>query len=225
MIRIYILIGLAFLTYYGYDGMRGDDTLKTLSLADLEAGGAGESRYLEISDCFTTGVFVYEYKDDDRDRATSVIFPVISSDAFIAEILKSDESDTTELLTESESSEMVTTHLLVKRSTARFAPECAAGDGSCTQDLIDYITDGEEIRGFTVKGTTRLGLDDLDEKDRDLIQSLNYNIADNVVFLEEDSEPRGTSMSLLMIVGGILGMLITIGTWFAGRSSAENTTP
>ena len=238
MIRIYILIGLSFLVYYGYDGLRGDSTLKTMSLTELETQGVGDSRYLEITDCFTTGVFVYEYEDDNKDRATSVIFPVINSDAFLQALLEGEETDTTDLVTDADTTysdtdtevaEKVTTHLLIKRSAAKFKAECAEGDGSCTQDLLDYIFGSEEYRGFTVRGTTRIGLDDLEEKDRELIQSLNYNLADKVVYLEEDSEPRGAMASILMIAGGILGMLITVGTWFAGRASSaggnEQTPP
>ena len=229
MIRIYILIGLSFLIYYGYDGLRGDSTLKTMSLTELETQGVGDSRYLEITDCFTTGVFVYEYEDDNKDRATNVIFPVINGDAFLQAIIDDEQTDTTddftfadtiESVNEAEVAEKVTTHLLIKRNTAKFKPECAEGDGSCTQDLLDYIFGGEEARGFTVRGTTRIGIDDLEEKDRELIQSLNYNLADKVVYLEEDSEPRGSVASILMIAGGILGILITVGTWFAGRTSS-----
>ena len=224
MIRIYILIGLSFLVYYGYDGLRGDSTLKTISLTELETQGVGDSRYLEITDCFTTGVFVYEYEDDNKDRATSVIFPVINSDAFLQEILEDEitVADTTDMSIDTLAKEKITTHLLVKRSTDKFNAECAEGDGSCTKDLIEYIFGGEEYRGFTLRGTTRIGIDDLDEKDRELIQSLNYNLADQVVYLEEDSEPRGATASILMIAGGILGMLITIGSWFTGRSSTSS---
>lgn len=221
MYRIYILIAFGFVTYYGYDGMRGDSSLRTLSVTEIENGGVGDSRFIEITDCYTSGAFVYEYEDNNKDAATSVIFPVISSESFLREVEETIVADSADFSTEFIENEKIKTHILIKRNTARFDPSCAAGDGTCTKDLTDFILEGEELRGFTVRGTTLLGLDEMDSRDRELIQSLNYEIADNVVFLEEDAEPKGTALSLLMIVAGILGMLITIGSWFMGRTSSD----
>lgn len=203
MIRIYMIIGLLFVSYYGFDGMRGDHNLLKISLEELETNGIGDSRYLEITDCYTNGSFVYEYNEDSPDSVKKVIFAVINREAFEAEgmrlLIFGDSIPV-------DSAERPTTRLLVQRSTSKFKADCGAGDGTCTSDLMDQITSGEELQGFTLRGTTRLGLDDLSEEDRSLIESLNFNIGDPVVFLEEDAEPQSTTTALAMLIGGIIGI-------------------
>ncbi len=47
-------------------------------------------------------------------------------------------------------------------------------------------------------------------------QHLVFKISPNVVYLKEDSEPKSNTTSILMLIGGILGVLITIGSYFTG---------
>lgn len=207
MLRFYILIGLGFLIYYGYDGIRGDQELKKLTIKEVQESGVGESRYLEISDCFTTGAFVYEYEEDEPDLATKVIIPIMDQEVFISEMQRiyiSADSTSTETF------ERAKIRLLVQRKPGNYAEDCAKGDGSCAKDLVDAITSGDELTGFTVRGMTQVGIDELSEKDKSLVQSLNYDIHDQVILLEEGAEPKGTTMALMMIIGGVLGVALTL---------------
>ena len=220
--RIYLIIALTLLAYYGFNGLQGDRELRSITLNELETEGIGDSRYLEITDCFTTGSFVYEYNQDKPENPNKVIFAVINQEAYSREVLRSlifgDSTMADPAVMEGSTgvedslssglnfSAKPTTHLLVQRNPTRYAEDCAAGDGSCLQDLTEKILSGEELQSLTLKGTTRIGLDDISEEDRNLIQTLNLNIAEDVIFLEEDAEPQDTTTALLMLIGGIMGI-------------------
>lgn len=207
MLRLYILIALGFLIYYGYDGIRGDQGLKKMTMKEVWESGVGESRYLEISDCFTTGAFVYEYDEDKPDYATKVIIPVMDKAVFVSEMQRiylSGDSLAADTLARTK------IRLLVQRKEGKYAEDCAKGDGSCAVDLVEAITSGDELAGFTIKGMTQIGIDELSDKDKDLVQSLHYDLHDQVILLEEGAEPRGTTMSLLMIIGGVIGVALTL---------------
>jgi hypothetical protein len=212
----FLLIGLfLYIIYYGYDGMRGDNDLKKLSMDELMKEGIGDSRYLEITGCYSTADIVYKYSQKSPNQVTDVIFPVLDSTSFFEAIFNEIESVYGDSSTQS-SKFKNKTMLLIKRDPNKFSSNCISirDDHSCLDDLVHE----DSITPFSVKGTVLLGLDDLDSETKNLISSLNYNISDKVIFLEENSEPKGKVLSFLMILGGILGLVVVGFYFFKNRS-------
>lgn len=204
-------LSLLALIVLGIDGLIGDFNLKKLSLAEIEANGIGDildSRYIEISGCFTDGTYLYGYEEPHSEKVSRVIFPVINRETFLRIKARKMAPDSIGKSSTDTTIGKITTHILVQRNEARFKPDCAAGIGSCTQDLIDLTIGGDELKGFTLRGLTLGALTDSEGNKK--LKSLNYTVADNVVFLEEDTEPRGIFKSVMMIIGGILGIPVLI---------------
>ncbi|MDR2286616.1 MAG: hypothetical protein LBE04_03960 [Prevotellaceae bacterium] len=184
---ILILSGLSI--YYCFDRIKGNHRLKTFSLNEIKENGIGDNRYLEVTNCYTLGSFVYHYNPDNPDYTSGIIFPAVTEDEYFA------------CLNEGANIELNTV-LLIKRSTNKFNPNCMQGEEhTCLDDLC---------ADFTIRGMVLLGLDDIDDDDKELIQSLNYNISSNVIFLEEDKTPRGILLSVLMLAAGIFAAIIAL---------------
>jgi hypothetical protein len=204
------------LAYYGFDGLRGNHNLKKMSLEEVEKYGVGNSRYLEVSNCYALGSFVHEYDKKRPDNVENVIFPIVSKKTFHKYL----ESEALQMEDASESDTArrnivdLQTTLIVKRSKAKFSSGCAKGDGTCLDDLLDFDSEQFMKSGFSIKGVTLVGLDDVDSETKSLIQRLDYKMGTNVLLLEEDAEPRGSLPSILMLIGGILGLLAVGASFF-----------
>jgi hypothetical protein len=177
-----IVCGVFGLIYGGIDGLYGDTELKTVSLADLSKESKGNSRYLEITGCYVAGDFVYSY-DKNTTKVLSVIFPVISA----------------EQISDYISPGLATTKLIVIRDQKKFSPDCAENE-TCLSDFDDIPDEG-----FTIRGMTVWGFDNIDSETEELIRTLNYSISSDVVVLKENDMPETTKTgSVLMLLGGIL---------------------
>lgn len=214
--KFYILIACAFLGYYGFDGLRGDHNLKSMTLEEVEESGVGNSRFLEISNCFGLGNFVYKYDEKNPDKVTDVIFPVVSKKVF-DDYFENISYDGEEIVS---GVEEISTVLLVKRSASKFTADCFNNNESCLDDLLDFDDEDFFDNGFTVKGVTLVGLEDVDSETKELILSLDYKMGDKVLFLEEDAEPRGMLLSFLMLGGGLIGAL-AIGASYLKKKDPE----
>ena len=84
--RIILIILFFFLAYNGYDGLKGDDNLKKLTMSQLIKEGVGDNRYVEISECYSKGDIVYKYSKESPSNIIEVIFPVMDSTSFYNEI-------------------------------------------------------------------------------------------------------------------------------------------
>ncbi|GEM_PF-6870720 len=196
--KLIAIIALAVLAYNGYDGLRGSTDLMEYSAKDVESSGIGDNRFIKINDGYTTGEFVYNYSKGSPQKATSVIFPLISDEILTQYI--NGKSD-------------ITIKVLIKRSTSRFSSDCVR-DTSCINDILQK----QENSGFSIQGVTQIGLNDVDDETKRLLSQSGFNIDSKVVFLEEDAEPKSSTKSILMLIGGILGIIIVVGTYFKSET-------
>jgi hypothetical protein len=112
----------------------------------------------------------------------SVIFPVIS----------------VEQIDDYISSGLATTKLVVIRDPKKFSSDCME-NGTCLADFEDMPDEG-----FTIRGMTVWGFDNIDSETKELIRTL-YSIPSDVVVLKENDMPKTTKTgSVLMLLGGIL---------------------
>lgn len=197
--KIIIIIALAFLAYNGYDGLRGSSDLVEYSADEIENKGIGDNRYIKIKNGYSIGQFVYNYSKDLPQKASSVIFPLISEEKVNQFV--NGKSD-------------ITIKILIKRNTARFNSDCLR-DTSCVNDIMEK----QVKNGFSIKGVTQIGLNDVDDETKRLLSESGFNIDNKVVFLEEDAEPQGATKSILMLIGGILGLIIVVRTYFKSEKN------
>ena len=125
--KIIALIVLFWVAYTGYDGMKGNKDLVDFNVDQIEKSAIGDNRYISISGGYTTGQFVYNYFKSDNQKATSVIFPLISKGKFESFL----NNQSTNILI----------NVLVKRSSGRFSEDCVK-DTSCLNDVLKLQNDG-----------------------------------------------------------------------------------
>lgn len=215
--RLALIAVFLYLIYAGFDGLKGDDDLKKISMGELIKDGVGDSRYLEITGCYSKGDIVYKYSPKSPNKVTDIIFPVIDSAAFIDAIINEmalefgDEDSSIK-----QNKDLNKTMLLIKRDPNKFSSTCISQgeDHTCLDDLLTV----DSISPFSIKGTVQLGLNDVDSETRKLISSLNYNVSDKVIFLEENTEPKGKALSFFMILGGFLGIGFVGYSYYRSRS-------
>ena len=190
-IWLFVVCGIVWLIYSGIEGLYSNAELKKISLEELSKKSVGRSRYLEITGCYTDGLYVVQYYEN-TGKISGVIFPVLTLEEFIKSM---DEST-------------ATTKLIVIRNSENFSSDCYEKN-SCLDDILDFSEEG-----FTIKGLTVWGFDNSEVSDetRKLIQSINYNIQSDIVILREDAQPetKGKVFPALMLIGGILLLVFGI---------------
>lgn len=205
--RIYLLFGALYLSYLGYDGIGGNQELVKTSVDDIVKNGVGDNRYLEISGCFSTGAIVYEYEESKPTSVDQVYFPVIPKEDFYAKFIG-------ELSKEAATKTKV--HVIVKRDKTKYKPECIGSgtdDHTCLDDIVDFDSDKYLEDGLVLKGTVRVGADEIGQKKLDLFKTINYEIADNLILVEENETMRGKFLSWLMLIGGMIISLGILGSY------------
>lgn len=212
--RIYLLLAALYLSYLGYDGIGGNQEMVKTSVENIVKNGVGDNRYLEVSGCFATGDIVYEYEESNPNSVDQVYFPVIVKEEFIAKILgeSSEEAET-----------KAKVHVIVKRDKTKYKPECiiAGEDGhTCLDDIADFSSDKYYEDGLILKGTVRVGADEIGQKKLDLFKTMNYEFADNLILIEENEEMRGEFLSWLMLIGGIVIILGILGSYVYKKDQA-----
>jgi hypothetical protein len=193
------LIAFFFLAYNGCDGLTGNKDLVEYSIEKIEQSGTAENRYIQINNGYTTGEFVYHTDKNLPNSANSIIFPLISKSNFE----KGVKGETN-----------LSIKVLVQRSSKRFNSHCIE-DTSCINDVVDQQM---KKKGYSVKGLTLIGLNDVDSETKKLLGSSGFNIDSNVVFLEEDMEPTSNTKSILMLIGGILGIIGILNTFISPKT-------
>lgn len=173
--------------YYGFDGVITNQDIVEYTADEIEINGISSNRYIEISDGFTTGNYVYEYTSSNS--ANEIIFPLVG------------EKQITSFLKEEETALQI--KIIVKRNHKKFKSNCIT-DNTCVNDIIDQQFDS----GYTVRGVTLVGFDNIDDETKDLLKSSEFNISDDVIFIEEGSKPRESIYSILMLIGGVIGVFI-----------------
>lgn len=187
---LFIIVGVIWLVINGIDGLRGSNVLKTISLEELSKDNVGKSRNLEIDGCYIIGDYVTEYYDETQ--VLKVIFPVVTLD----EGLKTFPS----------------TKLIVIRNKDKFSPDCGVSN-SCLNDLIEFPDEG-----FTIKGRVAW-MGEVDDDVKTLIESVHYDIVDDVIILHEDATFNKKWKSFLMLLGG-LALVVLLVVLFLRRSKS-----
>jgi len=207
--RIYFLLGAAALAYAGYEGIGGNQELVKMSLSDVAKQGVGDNRYLELKDCYATSVIVYDYAKEKPDAAREVYFPIMTKGEFISQmvnaILDKDSTQTTAVLA------------VVKRDKEKYRPDCINGQAeghSCLDDIVDLSSEAYMKTGLTLRGTVKVGADEIDAETLRLLKDSNYEVPEKLILLEENEEPRGKPLSWVMLIGGILVFLGVLATFF-----------
>ncbi len=198
--RLIVIILLAIMAYNGCDGLRVNNEIKEYSIETIENDGIGKNRYIKIINGYTEGGYVYSHFESSENKIESVIFPMLSEEKLI----------------EYSEGKNITVSVLVKRSKIKYQDSCHK-ENTCLDDLIEQFDQG----GFSVKGITQVGLNDVDDKTKELLQQFNFKIEEKVLFIEEDSEPQSSLKSFLMLIGGVLGIIILISKYFKSYDSID----
>ncbi len=177
--------------WYGGDGLWVNLTsgkLTTFSIETVEKHGIGNSRYVNITDGTWSNGYVYQY-DQKTTKVNYVIFALESAETFLA----------------IEAGEKKPVRVLVKKKAS-----------TSTLRLDEWaIKNGAEAEKVEIQGVTLIGFDSIDDSSRKLIQSLGMEISEDVIFIEEGSEPRSLIKNLLMFTPSALFFGFMIFGFFA----------
>lgn len=200
MRKLILLVLASMLAYYGFDGLTINKDLVEYSMENIEKKGIGDDRFIKLTGAYPTGEYVYHYDVENPNVANKIIFPLVSKKVFD----KIEEGKTSKFPVK----------VLVKRSSAKFKRNCVASN-SCIDDVI------QQMDNYTVKGVVLPGLDDVDDETKELLNGSGLNIGNDVIFIEEDEEPKSNTKSILMLIGGIIGILLIIGSLFSNDEDED----
>ncbi|MFC7047785.1 TerB family tellurite resistance protein [Emcibacter nanhaiensis] len=196
-----ILIVLACMgVWYGGDGLwvsLTSNKLTTFNVETVEEHGIGNNRYIKITDGTWGSGIVYQY-DQDTGAVDYVIFALESPETYQA-------------IAEGRPAEV---HVLVKK-------DAHTNVSRLEQWMIENGADEEKVE---VQGVTLVGFDSIDDSSRNLIESMDMKISDDVVFLEEGKKPESMTKNLLIFIPSALFLLFVIYSFFRKEDETEEIT-
>jgi len=202
MIRIAIalVVGGAFLTFFGYNENKlasaADTDPQTMTAAELIANGPGDNAHILLEDfqviAWETIVLTPE---DNENKYEKVWAPVITiDDPYIEEIQALPDTALT------------TPPYREEIGLILYSKDIASGAE------LERVAMNETVQGLVINEIDTLSGDELKE----LQKSLKID-PDKVIILEHNRNPKSGGLTMLMMVGGILLILSGLGLFFVTR--------
>ena len=200
VLRLIIILACGVFLWDGFDQVgvtMFNNEIKNFTIEEVENGGVGDARYIEVTDTFPAGIMVYT-EDQDTGHVSDVVFPVTTLEKVV-------------LATEDDPAQAT---LYILRDLDKM------GEQSCTYDNDFCIA--FELQ--TYKGIVQVGLNDMDDETRDLFVDNGLELPENVVVLAENKEPAAISESLMTMGLALLILLIALWsfTWGKGKGKGED---
>jgi hypothetical protein len=202
MIRIAIalVVGGAFLTFFGYNENKlasaADTDPQTMTAAELIANGPGDNAHIILEDfqviAWETIVLTPE---DNENKYEKVWAPVITiDDPYIEEIQALPDTALT------------TPPYREEIGLILYAKDISSGAE------LERVAMSETVQGLVINEIDKLSGDELKE----LQKSLKID-PDKVIILEHNRKPKSGGLTMLMMAGGILLILAGPGLFFLTR--------
>ena len=174
--RLIILIVACMGLWYGGDGLwvnLSSGKLTTFNINTVEEHGIGNNRFINITGGTWSQGLVYQM-DENTGKLDHVIFALESAETYIA----------------IESGQDAPVHVLVKKQAHVHEDH-----------LGEWVTqNGGSEEEVTIQGVTMVGFDSIDDESKSLIESMNMQLSDSVIFIEEGTEPRSLITNLAMFI-------------------------
>jgi hypothetical protein len=193
-------LGLLFFGLKGsWDWVSSEKEPFKMTLEEVEKNGVGNHKYIQVTDAYTMGNFVYEYssKHGIKGNVTSVIYPVVSLTKMVN--FYSDTDGTSKLKAS-----------VVVKSSVSFP----------VNQINTYSLDtGKTV----VEGMVRSGFEGMSMEDKNLLKGGDMELENNFIYLvKEKPEPIG--LLLVTIVLGLLFLYFAISGFLKKKAPLAEST-
>lgn len=215
MIRfaIALVIGGAFLTFYGYNENKlasaADAEPQTITAKDLIANGYGDNAHVKVTDLYILDSYAYEGPENKPSQFDKLWVPAIATDhpyatkvdAMVADAFEANPSNPN----------------LTAANQVPYPTDI--GLVIYTKDInsessFERFYQDTELQGLVINDIENLKGDEL----KNLKQGYPSLNADKVLIIEHNRKPKSGGVTMLLMVGGVLLMLAGPGLFFLGRS-------
>lgn len=178
--RLIILIAACMGLWHGGDGLwvnLSSGKLTTFNINTVEEHGVGNSRFIKVTGGTWSNGLVYQV-DQNTNQLDHVIFALESPETYIA----------------LEQGKSAPVHVLVKKKTDVHVDK-----------LEEWVQqNGGSDEEVEIQGVTLVGFDSIDDESKSLIESMEMQLSDNVIFIDEGTEPRPITTNLAIFFPSLL---------------------
>lgn len=207
-VRPAIAIGLFVLAYSGYTDIFQVDELKRFDIDSINHELSVQNRFIEIDKGFATNKYAVEMNSFNKSLPLYLYYPLISAkdyQIFLA-------TKVTDELMHTKTKIEIPVPVLIRRDASEMNRSCLQ-DKSCLEDLYQQQSDS----GISVKGLTITGEYAVVPSVRNELKEMGFIIPEKVVVLEENYEPSTSWTAWLKLIGGVIGLLLIIDSYFSGK--------
>lgn len=185
---VFSLMGL----WYGFDKVRVSafsSQLATFSTSQVIDSGIGDARYVQINDGVWEGTMVYSARKGKSESQISSSAPIESIIIPLFDLKQ---------FAEIENFKNPKVAVLVK-----YQPP----SGTVLKDLDNWFPENSKEYGdnLSVSGVTLVGFDSLDSKTKELVESMKYEVSENVVYLQAGEKPAPLYWGFGLLIVSFIG--------------------
>jgi hypothetical protein len=207
-VRPAIAIGLFVLAYSGYTDIFQVDELKRFDIDSINHELSVQNRFIQVDKGFVTNQYAVEMNSFNKSLPLYLYYPLISAkdyQIFLA-------TKVTDELMHTKTKVEIPVPVLIRRDATEMNRSCLQ-DKSCLEELYQQQSDS----GISVKGLTITGEYAVVPSVRNELKEMGYILPEKVVVLEENYEPSTSWTAWLKLIGGVIGLLLIVGSYFPGK--------
>ena len=207
-VRPAIAIGLFVLAYSGYTDVFQVDELKRFDIDSINHELSVQNRFIQVDKGFVTNKYAVEMNSFNKSLPLYLYYPLISAkdyQIFLA-------TKVTDELMQTKTKLEIPAHVIIRRDATDMNRSCIQNN-SCIADLYEQQADS----GISVKGLTITGEYAVVPSVRNELKEIGFIIPEKVVVLEENYEPSASWTAWLKLIGGVIGLLLIIDSYFPGK--------
>lgn len=207
-VRPAIALGLFVLAYSGYTDVFQVEELKRFDIDSINHELSVQNRYIEVEKGFVTNQYALEMNAINKSLPQYLYYPLISAKEYKIVLA----TKVTDELMQTKTKLEIPTHVIIRRDITDMNRSCIQ-DKSCITDFYEQQADS----GISVKGLTITGEYAVVPSIRNDLQEMGFILPEKVVVLEENYEPSVSWAGWMKLIGGVLGLLLIIGSYFPGN--------
>lgn len=207
-VRPAIALGLFVLAYSGYTDIFQVDELKRFDIDSINHELSVQNRFIEVDKGFVTNKYAVEMNSFNKSLPLYLYYPLISAkdyQIFLA-------TKVTDELMHTKTKVEIPVPVLIRRDATEMNRSCLQ-DKSCLEELYQQQSDS----GISVKGLTITGEYAVVPSVRNELKEMGFILPEKVVVLEENYEPSTSWTAWLKLIGGVIGLLLIIDSYFSGK--------
>lgn len=207
-VRPAIAIGLFVLAYSGYTDVFQVDELKRFDIDSINHELSVQNRFIQVDKGFVTNKYAVEMNSFNKSLPLYLYYPLLSAKEYQIFLA----TKITDELMHTKTNIEIPVPVIIRRDASEMNRSCIQ-DESCLEELYQQQSDS----GISVKGLTITGAYAVVPSVRNELKEMGFIIPEKVVVVEENYEPSTSWTAWLKLIGGVMGLLLIIGSYFPGK--------